>query len=156
MKGKPILLLDFDGVLHSYTSGWEGANVISDSPVEGALRFLQEAVNHFDVCIYSSRSRQWGGRRAMKRWIVQAFVDAAEPYEDCPEWLRNPVAAEAFTDPWEEEARDYAKELLRAIRFPLFKPAAFLTIDDRCICFNGTWPSMESLETFKPWNRKGI
>jgi hypothetical protein len=28
MMGKPILCLDFDGVLHSYSSGWKGADVI--------------------------------------------------------------------------------------------------------------------------------
>jgi hypothetical protein len=32
---KPILCLDFDGVLHSYTSGWKGAAVIPDPPVPG-------------------------------------------------------------------------------------------------------------------------
>jgi len=36
---KPILLIDFDGVIHSYTSGWQGAGVISDPPVEGAFDF---------------------------------------------------------------------------------------------------------------------
>ncbi len=156
MKGKPILLLDFDGVIHSYASGWEGANVVSDSPVEGALKFLTVAVDHFEVCIYSSRSRQWGGRRAMKRWIVREFVNAAEPYEDCPEWLRNMTAKTAFADPWEVEAEYRAKQLLRRIRFPLVKPAAFLTIDDRCICFDGTWPSMASLKAFKPWNGEAV
>ena len=29
---KPILCLDFDGVVHSYTSGWKGADVIPDPP----------------------------------------------------------------------------------------------------------------------------
>lgn len=30
--GKPILCLDFDGVIHSYASGWKGADVIPDPP----------------------------------------------------------------------------------------------------------------------------
>ena len=48
-RGLPILALDFDGVLHSYTSGWQGADVISDPPVPGAIEFLMEAVEHFEV-----------------------------------------------------------------------------------------------------------
>ena len=63
--GKPILCLDFDGVIHSYTSGWKGADVIPDPPVDGALDFLERASAHFDVQIFSSRSNQPGGIEAM-------------------------------------------------------------------------------------------
>src|SRR5882672_3079773 len=37
---KPILCLDFDGVLHSYSSGWKGADVIPDAPTPGMAAFL--------------------------------------------------------------------------------------------------------------------
>jgi len=40
---KPILVLDFDGVLHSYTSGWQGATVIADPPTRGMVEFLRAA-----------------------------------------------------------------------------------------------------------------
>ena len=59
--GKPILCVDFDGVIHSYSSGWKGANVVSDPPVDGAISFLLAAIEQFDVCIYSSRTSQLGG-----------------------------------------------------------------------------------------------
>lgn len=128
---KPILLIDFDGCLHSYTSGWKGADVISDPPVEGAFEFLEKAIKEFDVQIYSSRSKHPDGLGAMKVWIDYHWCRYKYPdipYEDVEDWL--------------------------PISFPTEKPAAFLTIDDRAICFEGTWPKIEDLKNFKPWNKR--
>lgn len=77
--GKPILCLDFDGVLHSYTSGWQGADVIPDPPVPGAIEFLAEASKHFRIAIFSSRSHQEGGISAMQLWL--AIHVNGEPYK---------------------------------------------------------------------------
>ena len=121
---KPILCLDFDGVIHSYTSGWKGADVIPDPPVPGALQFIVEALKHFRVAIYSSRSGQAGGIDAMKAWLAN--------------WTTDPD----YQMPWHE------------IEWPTEKPPAFLTIDDRAITFTGEWPSMEVLKNFKPWNKQ--
>ena len=42
------------------------------------------------------------------------------------------------------------------IRFPTQKPAAFLTIDDRAVCFEGDWSALDPamLAAFKPWNKR--
>ena len=126
---KPILCLDFDGVIHSYTSGWQGADVVSDPPVPGAIDFLREAVNHFEVHIFSSRSHQPGGGVAMRTWLG-GHIMAAEP----DIIMQDP--------PW-----------FATIKWPTEKPAAMITIDDRAITFTGTWPTIESLKAFKPWNK---
>lgn len=72
--GKPILSIDFDGVIHSYKSGWKGAHVIPDPPVPGAIaalfRYLEAG---FDVAIFSSRSKSLRGRWAMQRWLAKAI-----------------------------------------------------------------------------------
>ena len=132
---KPILCLDFDGVLHSYTSGWKGIDVIPDPPVEGAIAFLYEAICYFDVCIYSTRNETEEGIRAMQEWLFK--------------WER--------VDRNEREKWGMAIErtgLLLNIRFPKTKPSAFVGIDDRVLTFNGTFPDMETLKDFKPWNKK--
>jgi hypothetical protein len=118
------LCIDFDGVLHSYKSEWKGARVIPDPPVPGALKWLQDLLfdPSFEVCIYSGRSRQWGGRRAMRKWLK---IHGLDPL------------------------------VIPLIKFPVKKPKAFLTIDDRAICFKGEFPSIKELKAFRPWHRKG-
>ena len=75
MTGK-TLCIDFDGVLHSYTSGWKGADVVSDDPVQGAIPWLNSLVDHgWDVAIYSSRSGERGGVEAMKKWLIRQGMD---------------------------------------------------------------------------------
>jgi hypothetical protein len=132
---KPILCVDFDGVIHSYKSGWMGVDVIPDAPVPGALRWLWEATRWFNVQIYSSRSKEPKGRQAMKEWMI------AHSTEELGE--KHPMA-----QPVEDE--DYP------IGFCHEKPAAFLTIDDRAIQFQGRWDEVdpEELRGFKPWNKR--
>ena len=126
---KPILCIDFDGVLHSYTSGWKGADVIPDPPVPGTLEWIANAITDFEICIYSSRSSQKGGIEAMRSWLEYNLKE-----EGAPEFL--------------------VEALMKLIKFPTQKPAAFLTIDDRAICFTGTFPTYKELLEFKPWNKK--
>lgn len=45
-------------------------------------------------------------------------------------------------------------EELSKLPFPLQKPPAFLTIDDRAMCFTGKFPSVQEIVDFKPWNKK--
>jgi hypothetical protein len=63
--------LDFDGVCHSYTSGWKGADVIPDDYVEGLFEFLEAVKDDFDVQVFSSRSHQEGGTAAMTIWFME-------------------------------------------------------------------------------------
>lgn len=128
MKYKRILCLDFDGVCHSYTSGWQGADVIPDDPVPGLFEFLEAAAQYFDIQVFSSRSHQPGGTEAMMMWF----------YEQRKKW---------------REAGGQGKEVIE-ITFPKVKPNAFISIDDRGITFTGEWPSVESLLEFRPWHKK--
>ena len=140
-KWKPILCLDFDGVIHSYTSGWKGARNIPDDPVPGALGFIKARTLDYDVQIFSARSNQWGGRKAMKKWLFHHF---AVYFGEDP-------------DPRADEHQGYptqVENMMRQIKFPRKKPPAHIGIDDRVLTFDGTWPSMETLKNFKPWNKK--
>lgn len=126
--GKPILCLDFDGVIHSYSSGWKGADVIPDPPVDGAIAFMLGALREFDVVIFSSRSNQTGGLSAMQDWLQH---HAGQCWHESPDGPG-----------------------LEDVRFVTEKPPALVTIDDRALTFDGTWPSFDSLKNFKPWNKR--
>lgn len=124
---KPILCLDFDGVIHSYTSGWKGAAIIPDPPVPGALAFMLGALHHFDVVIFSSRSHQPGGLKAMRLWLREHAGQT---------WYETPAGPG-----------------LEDVRFTTEKPPALVTIDDRALTFTGEWPELTTLLAFKPWNK---
>lgn len=121
---KKIICIDFDGVLHSYTSGWKGAEVILDPPVPGAIEWLTSLAedDEFKAVIYSSRSKEPDAIWAMRIW---------------------------FTD------HGMSNEVLAKIDFAVEKPPAFLTIDDRAICFEGIFPDKAVMKNFKPWNKRG-
>jgi len=140
-RRKPILCVDFDGVIHSYVSPWVNEVTIPDPPVPGALRWLWEATEWFDVQIYSSRSKSEAGREAMWQWMAK--YSAQEFGEDHPMSL-----AERGGD----------GTIVYPIGFAHEKPAAFLTIDDRALTFEGDWSdfgeSPADLLSFKPWNKR--
>ena len=50
------ICLDFDGVLNSYTSGWNGGKLV-DSPVPGAIEWLEEITKKHKVIIHTARLR---------------------------------------------------------------------------------------------------
>jgi hypothetical protein len=134
---RPILCVDFDGVVHSYTSGWQGPLVISDPYVPGFFKWAIEVTKVFDIAIYSSRTKEPGAVTKMAEWLGTQSVSAI-------------IAGEVSGDfEW--------PKLFDHISFPVDKPAAFLTIDDRCILFKGDWdnPQLDPIYmiNFKPWNK---
>lgn len=82
---KPIISVDFDGVIHSYSSGWKGAHRIPDPPVDGAIKWLYDMFceDRVRVAIFSSRSKSILGRMAMKlwlrKWIIHEYQDMIGP-----------------------------------------------------------------------------
>lgn len=120
------IAIDFDGVLYSFASGWQGARCINDPPTAEAiawLRKLLEMENVFTIGIFSARVYRWGGRKAMKRWLFKHGL------------------------PWSDVQR---------ITFWKKKPICHLLIDDRVICFDGRFPSPAVLTQFKPWHKKEV
>lgn len=45
----PTVSFDFDGVIHSYRSGWKGAAVIPDPPVEGIKEVIEQLISDVEA-----------------------------------------------------------------------------------------------------------
>lgn len=127
---KPIICIDFDGVVHSYEKGWQNG-VIYGRVVDGFFEWCEAAAPHFKLVIYSSRSKTDEGVLAMSTWL------------------------HAERQRWRKESGKTGGDPV-TLEFAHEKPAAFLTIDDRALTFNGDWYDdcwrPEKLKTFKPWN----
>ena len=130
MTYKPTLCIDFDGVIHSYERGWQDGTIYG-AVTKGFFEWAEEAQKHFKLVVYSSRSKDPDQLKLMAMWL----------YEQ-----RNTWAAAQNTETLMELEIEFAGQ----------KPAAWLTIDDRCIRFEGSWNTgrltPESMLAFKPWN----
>lgn len=130
---RPTLCVDFDGVIHSYERGWQNG-VIYGTVVPGFFEWVERVRDHFKLVIYSSRSKSDDGVTTMALWL----------HEQRAKWLAE-GGQRNLVDPLTFE---FAHE----------KPAAWLTIDDRAIQFNGSWtaPELEvdAMRAFKPWNTR--
>jgi len=53
-KWKPMIVLDFDGVIHRYRQGWQGGEIY-DEPMPGIESVLQEWSERFKLVILTTR-----------------------------------------------------------------------------------------------------
>lgn len=86
------------------------------------------------------------------KWLADILDDSR--FEVCiySSRSRHPFGVKAMSD-W--LLRNGLSEAhLSVISFPTEKPAAFLTIDDRCIQFNGEFPTLDDIANFVPWNKR--
>lgn len=69
MKYQPNVVLDFDGVIHSYVSGWQGVDVVPDPPVpliDEEIKRIRAA--GYRVVVVSTRCATPEGMGAVRRY----------------------------------------------------------------------------------------
>ena len=76
--------LDFDGVLHSYRSGWRGPEVIPDPPIHGTREAIARLRQHYRVVVYSGRCRSSEGRQAVEQWLARHDIQVDEVCDNKP------------------------------------------------------------------------
>lgn len=122
----PILSLDFDGVIHDYQKGWQGGRIYGNV-TQGFFDWAQAAAKKFTLVIHTSRAKDDLAIAEIEDWLVQQAENHGFVGHRIKDWFT--IQAD--------------------------KPPALITIDDRCIRFDGDWgdPQFdpETLRTFKPW-----
>lgn len=67
---KKTIVFDFDGVIHSYRSGWKGANNIPDAPVDGIKNVINTLrKDGYEVVVVSARCSEPAGITAIEHWL---------------------------------------------------------------------------------------
>ncbi len=127
---KKIIVLDFDATVHAYTTGWHGFEVVADPPVEGAFAFIKQLLDAVN------------DRGHVKYQVV---ILSSRCKAEHPEGI---LAMKTWFDKWGLEPHYLAR-----IDFATEKPPAHLLIDDRGFQFTGSFPSLEYIDNFKPWNK---
>jgi hypothetical protein len=123
---KPIICIDFDGVIHSYEKGWKGGEIYG-TVVPGFFEWAAEAQKRFELVIYSSRSSYDSGRLAMGGWLANQLRTWEGPKIEFQMSSKKPAAFLTIDDRAIQFKGDwFAKEL---------RP--------------------EELLTFRPWNNNG-
>lgn len=66
---RKTVVFDFDGVIHSYTSGWKGAENITDSLVPGIKEALIDLSKDYEIIVVSTRCKTREGRAAIEKYF---------------------------------------------------------------------------------------
>lgn len=70
MSYTPTVVFDFDGVIHSYTSGWKGVANIPDPPVPGIREAIAEIrASGYRVVVVSTRCSEPDGLMAIRKFM---------------------------------------------------------------------------------------
>jgi len=123
------ILIDFDGVIHSYVSEWQGKTTIPDPPIPGAITALKDYVRHPNIrpAIWTSRvhcgenedpNLAEHAKQAIRAWLIKYGMTVAE---------------------------------VDQIPITNSKPPATLIVDDRAFSFRGDFPTPWFVERFEPW-----
>jgi hypothetical protein len=101
-------------VIHSYDEGWCGGEIYG-SVLPGFFEWAEQAALTFKLVVHSARSKDVALCEVMSVWLLGHYRD----------WRI------------QECARTGAPRDVAHFEFAHEKPAAFLTIDDRAIRFDG-------------------
>lgn len=95
--------LDFDGVIHSYRSGWKGESSIPDPPIHGVREAIAQLRKRYRVVIHSARSATDEGAEAIRGWLSRHDIEVDDVCaHKPPAFVYVDDRAIAFTGDWQQ------------------------------------------------------
>lgn len=71
---RPRVLVDFDGVIHRYSRGWQDGSIY-DPPIEGCFAALDAMIEHgYEVVVFSTRDAEQIRPWLAERWEPGAYI----------------------------------------------------------------------------------
>lgn len=90
---KPTIAFDFDGVIHSYETGWRGIDNCPDAPVKGIREVIKKLMDSgYRVVVCSSRCAQPSGLAAVEDYLEEYNIQVSDVV------LEKPAAAVLVDD----------------------------------------------------------
>jgi hypothetical protein len=74
-RARRTVCLDFDGVIHSYRSGWCGSEVIPDPPIHGTREAIAQLRKRYRVVVHSARCATDSGYEAVQAWLAKHNIE---------------------------------------------------------------------------------
>ena len=81
---RPTICLDFDGVIHSYQSGWQGETIIPDPPIHKVDVAIRQLRKNYRVVVFSARCRTGDGAQAVADWLARHNIEVDEVCQHKP------------------------------------------------------------------------
>lgn len=125
---RPLILLDFDGVLHVAHEPEASSCYPLGQLVPGAPDFLLRMRDAYRLAVHSPRSTKPDGIANMQQWLTTVLQQAEVPHA--------------------------ARLVYDEIEWPVERPWADIEISARAIPFQGLFPTTVDLARFAPWHSR--
>ncbi|MEM7785047.1 MAG: hypothetical protein AAF623_16980 [Planctomycetota bacterium] len=101
------ICLDFDGVIHAHSHGWQGEDVIPDPPVHKVDLAIKELRKDYRVVVYSARCRTEKGVVAIQAWLEKYNIKVDEVcFHKPPAHVYVDDRAVCFSGDWQQTIAD--------------------------------------------------
>lgn len=149
------IAIDFDGVIHKYSKGWQDGSVY-DKEIDHVFESIQDIMGEgYSVFILSTRSPQ-----QIKKWLEPLVLKSEyeiigmgnDPYE----WVEPRFGFTLEVIPWWKIVfrKTFFWNKREVLGITNFKLPAHAYIDDRAIKFEGDWTkTLEELRKFKTYQQ---